>query len=121
MENFVAFARSDDVYFLTELRFGVDLLSATFMAKQSSWYCQEALDLGSCVCKSCIVELYGVIWVFRSCSTLFSSGFSGLLCVQILVFLLLVPPINVSRIPLNIHLDFFSFFLFLLNVLRAAP
>ena len=97
-------------------------LSTTLLAKQSSWYCQEDLDLGNCIWRSCIVQLWGVTWVFISCSMLWSSWCGNLLCVRLLVLLLLVvPPINVSRIPLNIHLDFFCFFLFLLIVLRAGP
>ena len=52
---------------------------------------------------------------------LWSSGFGGLLFIRLLVLLLLIiPPISVSRIPLNVHLDFSSLFLSLLVILRAA-
>ena len=97
-------------------------LSATLLAKQNSWYYPMDLDLSSYAWRSCIVHLWGVTWVFINCSMFWSSGFGGLLCVQLLVLLLLVvPPVSLSRIPLNIHLAFFSLFLSLFVILRAYP
>ena len=112
----MALARSDNVCFI------FFQLLATLLANQSNWYCQVGVDLGRCVWRSCIVQLLGVTWAFVSFSLLWSSRFGSLLCIQLLDLLLLaVPPVSVSRIPLNIHLDFFSLFLSLLLVLRAGP
>ena len=80
------------------------------------------LDLSSCAWRSCIVQLWEVTWEFLSYSMLWNSRFGGLLYIQLLALLLLVvPPISVSRIPLNIHLAFFGLFLSLLVILRAGP
>ena len=80
------------------------------------------LYLGRCVWGSCIVQLWFFTWVFVVCSMLWSSTFGGLLCIRLLVLLLLVVLlVSISRIPLNIHLDFFSLFLSLLIILRAGP